>query len=187
MSICPICKKEAKLKCSACKDISYCGVKCQKNDWTNHKLFCFAKHHKTNCEEAMKTVLDNKPFDSISQYLHHFHIKDEDLSNKLLLCLIMPNYNKNVKIESYSCLLNIISNDEFSTELKESMKTGKRVIFVNYYDSNYKKDDDSKGSIISFDFDYEKRDQLCYESIKYLDLPVPLVVHPDGRCEYLQK
>ena len=41
----------------------------------------------------------------------------------------------------------------------------------------------SKGSIINFDFDYEKRDTLCYEAIKGLDLPALFTVYLDGRCE----
>lgn len=187
MSVCHICKKKAELKCSACNNISYCNIECQRSDWKNHKLSCFAKNYDKNQEEAMKIVLDNKPFDNISQYVHHYHIKDSEITDKLLLCIIMPNYSKNIKIESYSCILYIANNSDFSEELKQNMKTGKRVMFVNYYDSNCEKENDSKGTIISFNFDYEKRDQLCYESIKYLDLPVPLIVYPDGRCEYLNK
>jgi tetratricopeptide (TPR) repeat protein len=41
---CRRCRTETKLmKCSVCEKVSYCGAKCQKEDWARHKLFCKKK------------------------------------------------------------------------------------------------------------------------------------------------
>jgi hypothetical protein len=41
---CRRCRMETKLmKCSVCEKVSYCGAKCQKEDWGRHKLFCKKK------------------------------------------------------------------------------------------------------------------------------------------------
>ena len=41
---CRRCRKETKLmKCSVCDNVSYCGAKCQKEDWKRHKVFCGKK------------------------------------------------------------------------------------------------------------------------------------------------
>ena len=37
---CGSCNQPSKTKCSRCKLIYYCGVDCQKKDWTSHKKFC---------------------------------------------------------------------------------------------------------------------------------------------------
>ena len=37
------CKKSAKLRCSGCKQISYCSQECQKQHWKSHKPECAAQ------------------------------------------------------------------------------------------------------------------------------------------------
>lgn len=37
---CAICDKEADKKCSKCRQIFYCSVKCQRQDWQKHKQIC---------------------------------------------------------------------------------------------------------------------------------------------------
>ena len=37
---CFVCQETAKLKCSQCKIVSYCGTDCQKLHWQTHKRMC---------------------------------------------------------------------------------------------------------------------------------------------------
>ena len=39
---CGQCNRPSKTKCSRCKLTYYCGVDCQKKDWSSHKKFCKA-------------------------------------------------------------------------------------------------------------------------------------------------
>ena len=37
---CPMCKKVAENKCTACKEVFYCSRECQKKHWKTHKIEC---------------------------------------------------------------------------------------------------------------------------------------------------
>jgi hypothetical protein len=39
---CIVCCESCTLHCPTCKSAYYCSRKCQKNDWSTHKLFCAA-------------------------------------------------------------------------------------------------------------------------------------------------
>jgi len=39
-AICSVCKKVCHLKCNQCKWTLYCSHKCQKTNWSEHKLVC---------------------------------------------------------------------------------------------------------------------------------------------------
>ena len=42
-SCCWVCKKQnCVLRCGRCRRVFYCGVKCQKKDWSQHKKHCVA-------------------------------------------------------------------------------------------------------------------------------------------------
>ena len=40
--ICTVCgiSNDKVKKCSACGNVAYCGVKCQRKDWAEHKFSC---------------------------------------------------------------------------------------------------------------------------------------------------
>lgn len=40
MNPCTICETETKNSCSNCKQVFYCSVEHQKQDWKNHKKNC---------------------------------------------------------------------------------------------------------------------------------------------------
>jgi hypothetical protein len=40
LGICPVCKKSAETKCTACKAVFYCSKGCQKKHWKEHKFQC---------------------------------------------------------------------------------------------------------------------------------------------------
>jgi len=44
------------MKCTACKSVRYCSVKCQKNDWSQHKIFC-----KKRAAELRDKILFHQP------------------------------------------------------------------------------------------------------------------------------
>ncbi|KAF8215502.1 hypothetical protein K438DRAFT_1704395 [Mycena galopus ATCC 62051] len=43
------CGRNAKLRCSGCKSVRYCGVECQKHDWKSHKTVCTPRPRTTHC------------------------------------------------------------------------------------------------------------------------------------------
>ncbi|EAU91849.1 hypothetical protein CC1G_04616 [Coprinopsis cinerea okayama7 len=57
---------EAQFRCSVCKNESYCGLRCQKLDWKNHKWICsplaidsntaFLKHDPEELEELTQVI-----------------------------------------------------------------------------------------------------------------------------------
>lgn len=185
MNPCKVCSKTAidMQICSACKSVHYCSRDCQKLDWKSHKTACFQLGQVHLSDKAIDTVLNNKPFNKIFQYIHHFNITGQNINDKLMICFISPNFDKTNKLEAYSCIINIAPVNEFSQEIKDQLIQDKKSVFIIYHDKlNYDRNS-SKGSIINFDFEYEKRDMLCYESIKGLDLPTIFTVYLDGRCE----
>merc|ERR1712183_439473 len=40
LTTCMVCYSNGTKLCSKCKSVSYCGVKCQKVDWSRHKGKC---------------------------------------------------------------------------------------------------------------------------------------------------
>jgi hypothetical protein len=185
MNPCKVCSKtdENMQICSACKSVHYCSLNCQKSDWKSHKIDCFKLGQITLSNKAIETVLNNKIFDKLFQYIHHFNITGQNIKDKLMLCLISPNFDKLNKIESYSCIINIAPISEFSEKIQTESKNDKKSAFFIYYDKLHNDMNSSKGSIINFDFDYEKRDMLCYETIKMIELPTAFTIYLDGRCE----
>lgn len=181
---CQCCSKsDIKMSnCSACKAVTYCSKECQINDWKFHKTRCFKaggtciQDYKT----AVKIVLENKHFDPIFKAVHHQHISD--INNILMLCLITPNFDDSKNLVSYACTLNAANIDNFSEEMGVKMISGKRNAFFLYHDERYEQNS-SKGSMISFDFDYETRNVIYYELFKILDFPIKLTVYLDGRCD----
>jgi hypothetical protein len=185
MSSCKVCNKsnENMQLCSACKSVRYCSRECQKEDWKSHKTSCLELGQVYLSDKAIETVFNNKPFNKMFQYIHHFHITGKNINDKLMLCLISPNFNKSNVLESYSCIINIAPVKEFSQEIQLQLIKDKRSVFFIYHDKLHYDLNSSKGSMISFNFEYEKRDTLCYEAIKGLDLPAIFTVYLDGRCE----
>jgi len=182
MKSCEICSKTNQVMqvCSACKQAHYCSLNCQRVGWKSHKTECFKLNQIFMSNKAVETVVNNKVFNRMMQYIHHFNISD---NKNLLLCLLTPNFNNLKQIESYSSIINVAPTNEFSEEIKTKLEEGKRSVFFLYYDDKNNQNS-SKGSIINFDsLNYEKRDMLCYESIKLLELPTVLTVYLDGRCE----
>lgn len=185
MNTCKVCSKtnENMQICSACKSVDYCSRDCQKLDWKSHKTSCFRINQIYLSDKAIETVFDNKPFNKMVQYIHHFNITESAIKDKLMLCFISPNFDKLDELESYSCIINVVPINEFSEEIKKKVDSNKRAAFFTYYDKLHYDMNSTKGSIINFNFDYDKRDAICYESIKTLDLPTMLTVYLDGRCE----
>jgi len=185
MNSCKVCSKtdENMQKCSACKSVHYCSIECQRSNWKSHKTECFKLNQIFFSDQAIATVFDNKTFNKIIQYTHHFNVADNDIDNKLMLCLISPNFDKLNKLESYSCIINIAPISEFSEEIKLKLVKNQKSVFFLYHDKINNNMNSSKGSIVNFEFDYEKRDILCYESIKTLTLPNVFTIYLDGRCE----
>ncbi len=185
MNPCKVCSKtgENMQQCSACKSVHYCSIDCQKLDWKSHKTACFKVNQVYFSNTAIDTVFNNIVFNKIFQYTHDFNITGQAIKDKLMLCLITPNFDKLKKLESYSCIINIVPINEFSNEIKSQLIDNKRSAYFTYYDKLHYDENASKGSIVNFDFDYQKRDVLCYEAIKELELPTMLTVYLDGRCE----
>lgn len=181
MNPCKVCWKtnENMQICSACKSVHYCSKDCQKLDWKSHKTACFKLNQIFISDKAIETVFNNKTFNKLIQYIHHFNMIG--VNDKLMLCLISPNFNGSKLLESYSCIVNIVAVNEFSEDIKTKLDKTKHSIFFLYCDKTHNDTNSSKGSIITFDF--EKRDMLYYESVKMLDLPTIFTVHLDGRCE----
>jgi len=185
MNSCKVCLKinDNMQICSACKSVHYCSRDCQKLDWKSHKTGCFKLNQVYLSDKAIETVFNNKPFNKIFQYIHHFNITGSNIKDKLMLCLISPNFDKLNQLESYSCIINIAPVNEFSEEIKIQLNDDKKSVFFIYYDKLHNDMNSQKGSIINFDFEYEKRDMICYEAIKTLELPTMFTVYLDGRCE----
>lgn len=185
MNPCKFCSKldENMQICSACKLVHYCSVNCQRSDWKSHKIGCFKLNQIYISDKAIETVFNNKTFNKLIQYINHFNITSANVNDKLMLCLISPNFNSSKLLESYSCIVNIVPINEFSEDIKNKLDKAKHSIFFLYFDKKHNDENSSKGSIITFEFDFEKRDKLCYELVKMLDLPNILTVYLDGRCE----
>lgn len=60
---CWTCKKDAHKKCTVC-EAHYCSLKCQKEDWKKHKLFCYKYLH-----ERLKAVVENTSKDTVKIYI----------------------------------------------------------------------------------------------------------------------
>jgi len=185
MNPCKVCSNfnENMQLCSACKSVYYCSRECQKSDWKTHKTECFKLDQIALSDKAIDTVLSNIPFNKLFQYIHHFNITGKNINDKLMICMISPNFDKTKQLQSYTCIINIAPANQFSKEIQQQLIDDKKSIFLIYYDKINFDMNSSKGSIINFDFDYEKRDTLCYEAIKGLDLPALFTVYLDGRCE----
>lgn len=185
MKSCKVCSKTDKNMevCSACKSARYCSINCQRSDWKSHKKECFKLNQVFFSDLAIETVFNNTTFNKISQYAHHVNISDDNIKNKLMLCLISPNFDESNKINSYSCIINIAPVSEFSEDISLKFEKDKRCIFMIYHDKINNDMNSSKGSVINFNFDYEKRETLCYESIRMLKLPSLFTIYLDGRCE----
>ncbi len=183
MSLCIVCSTTNKNMqiCSACKNVHYCSVECQKSNWKSHKTECFKLGQVKLSDQACQIILNNIAFNKIFQYIHHFNISEENIDVKIMLCLISPNFDTSNKIESYSCILNIGPLSGFSEDIKLRLIENKRSVFLMYYDKLHNDMNSSKGSIINFDFDFNKRDMLCYESVKTMELPAEFTVYDDGR------
>ncbi|KAK2150640.1 hypothetical protein LSH36_397g02007 [Paralvinella palmiformis] len=102
--ICNTCgEMKADKKCSACKSVFYCNVKCQKLDWTNHKKFCKRlQEERKEMEERKKQEEDinkeNEPesiakTDENESRLESNNITklDEDVNSKDNKEDVMPN------------------------------------------------------------------------------------------------
>jgi len=183
MNSCKVCSKTDNNMqiCSACKSVHYCSVNCQRSHWKVHKTECFKSNQVSISDKAIDIIFNNKAFSKILQYAHHFNI--DDVTNKLMLCLISPKLDESNQLESYSCIINIAPVSEFSEDIRSKLEKDKRSIFFVYHDKINYNMNTSKGSIINFEFNYEKRDLLCYESIKCLELPAMFSIYLDGRCE----
>lgn len=185
MNICKYCliPLENVSKCSACKSAKYCSIKCQRLDWKDHKQECFKMGQIEMSNKAEEVVLSNECFMKIVQYLHHNRIPEKEIKNKLVLCLVSPMFNKSNKVEAYRCVLNIVPIKEFSDDIKSNIIRSKRAFYLMYHDPLHNSDNSSSGSITSFNFNYEKRDMMAYETIRMLELPAEFTIYEDGRCE----
>ena len=184
MNPCKVCLKidENMQICSACKSVHYCSIDCQKLDWKSHKTGCFKINQVYISDKAIETVFNNKVFNKMFQYIHHFNITGSNIKDKLMFCLISPNFDNLKQLESYTCIINIALINEFSEDIKSKLNDNQKSVYFIYYDGINYDANSSKGSIINFDFEYEKRDMLCYEAIKTLELPTMFTVYLDGRC-----
>lgn len=185
MNPCKVCSVicENMQKCSACKSVHYCSADCQRKDWKFHKTACFKVNQVYFSDKAIETVFNNQVFNKMFQYIHDVNITGTNIKDKLMLCLISPNFSELKKLESYSCIINIVPITQFSEEIKSKLNDKQKSVYFVYFDESNYDMNSSKGSIINFDFEYEKRDMICYEAIKELELPAMITVYLDGRCE----
>jgi hypothetical protein len=170
-------------RCSACKVAKYCSVECQRKDWKTHKNECFKPGQVEISNRASDVVLNNQAFSKILQCVHHNQITNKNIKKNLLLCLITPVFDNTNKIESYICVINVAPINSFSSDVKDNIVDNKRAIYVMYHDPTHNNANASKGSLVSFDFDYDKRDMICYERVRGLPLPAQYNVYEDGRIE----
>ena len=63
---CGNCSQPSKTKCSRCKLIYYCGVDCQKKDWTSHKKFCKSNAVNKKTNKPPKPEGGNVPTDDMT-------------------------------------------------------------------------------------------------------------------------
>ena len=71
---CGQCSRPSKTKCSRCKLTYYCGVDCQKKDWSAHKKFCksnsvIKKSTRSANEPEGENVSTNNLILSVSYYI----------------------------------------------------------------------------------------------------------------------
>lgn len=55
---CNKCGKEGNKRCSKCKKVFYCSIKCQKDDWKDHKVICKMICKEPVSEDKLKLLED---------------------------------------------------------------------------------------------------------------------------------
>jgi len=78
---CYVCNSKEHLHYCSCKDIAYCSVECQRQDWAAHKLTC-KYYFKENCKKEFDYII-SQPFRPLS--FSKKEIKKLDKENKDLL------------------------------------------------------------------------------------------------------
>lgn len=103
---CNKCRKIKKTnRCSNCKSVYYCGVECQKNDWTSHKYACerLAKLLKSKSKNGKKPKENSEKEDKVVEELRirkalKEAVIDRNVNVKVVEQLLESLSNKNPQV-----------------------------------------------------------------------------------------
>ena len=103
---CNNCHKIKKTnRCSNCKSVYYCGVECQKNDWTSHKYACerLAKLLKSKSKNGKKPKENSEKEDKVVEELRirkalKEAVIDRNVNVKVVEQLLESLSNKNPQV-----------------------------------------------------------------------------------------
>ena len=133
---CQVCDKPANKRCVNCIT-NYCSRECQKNDWNNHKYYCFDDQTAMIAEYFVKK--------SLVDIQKHESVMESFLWSKFLLSYSDDNFYKNenrraLNIITKTYLIELFKeNRDFNYEKFEKILNTLDISFLEDYDSYLKK------------------------------------------------
>jgi hypothetical protein len=134
---------------------------------------------------AFNLFLEQKNLIGTLQYVHEYQIPHENISEKILFCVMTPNYLDKTKIKSYRFDIRLELMKNLSHDVKHDIlgptKCNTRSMYLKYYDPYYHQFNNVPGLAINLDFEDDKRDPVCLGETKKLPIPSHFNIGLDGQ------